>query len=77
METVDHQLLPAGWEPIDSAEPRALGDEWLGRASSAVLRVPSAPIPRENNVLLNPGHRDFARVSVEESVAFSFDPRLL
>lgn len=77
-ETLDVGKLPRHWErSVDSVACRALGDQWLDKASAAVLRVPSAPIPTETNVLLNPRHPDFARVRIEASEPFSFDPRLL
>lgn len=41
----------------------------------AVLRVPSAVIPEEWNVLLNPAHPRAGRAKVVATEAFSFDPR--
>lgn len=70
--------LPAGWEQV--AEPQACkdaGDAWLEAARTLVLRVPSAPIPEEENVLLNVRHAAAGRVRVVAERAFFFDPRLL
>jgi RES domain-containing protein len=68
-------MLQADWraEPIAS---RRIGDQWLDRSSSALLRVPSA-IGQGQNYLLNPAHLDAARVIVAEILRAPFDPRLL
>ena len=70
--------LPRNWryDPAP-ASLRSIGDDWILAGTSVVLRVPSALVPEENNYLLNPGHRDFARVRVGKPVAFRFDPRLV
>ncbi len=49
--------LPVGW----NAQPEGkvsldLGDEWLAGVASPLLVVPSAIVPEENNVLVNPAH---------------------
>ena len=70
--------LPPGW--ANSPAPpstRALGDLWAKEARSAVLELPSAIIPGESNVLLNPAHPDFKKIVIGKHVPFSFDPRLL
>src|SRR5471030_234145 len=70
--------LPPNWR--DTPAPKALqtfGDEWIRHRRTAILFVPSAIVPRENNLLLNPDHPDFARVSFGEPEVFSYDPRLL
>lgn len=70
--------IPKNWK--DSPPPgatQAIGSEWVAAARSAVLRVPSVVVPGEFNFLLNPAHRDFARVRIGAPMAFPFDPRLL
>jgi RES domain-containing protein len=42
-----------------------------------VLRVPSAVLPIEDNLLLNPSHPQIARIKVVAQQAFAFDRRLL
>lgn len=74
---MDPAALPAGWRsfPPGSGTQR-LGDEWLASGSSAALRVPSAVVPREFNVLVNPRHRDFSKLDVLDIEAWGIDPRL-
>lgn len=69
--------LPPDWrrDPPPAAS-RAIGDAWAVAGRSAALRVPSVVVPMEFNYLLNPGHRDFARVTIGPPMPFPFDPRL-
>lgn len=57
-------------------QTRRYGDTWVSEGRSAALTVPSAVIPIESNVLLNPQHPQFAEVRVMEQFPFSFDRRL-
>lgn len=78
VETIDPGALPAGWERApEPAVCRALGDAWLGARRALVLRVPSAPVPEEPNVLLDPRHPDAGRIGVVAERPFHYDPRLL
>jgi RES domain-containing protein len=38
--------------------------------------VPSAIIPEETNVLINPKHKDFKKVKIKAARQFEFDARL-
>jgi RES domain-containing protein len=77
IETVKAASLAAGWRAHPApATLRAIGDRWIGRGTSAVLRVPSAVIPEESNYLLNPAHAEVKRVSVVAIEPFAFDARL-
>ena len=69
--------LPPDWrrDPPPAAS-RAIGDAWAVAGTSAALRVPSVVVPMEFNYLLNPRHRDFARVTIGPPMPFPFDPRL-
>ena len=75
--TLPPHALPEDWRS-DPAPPsvRALGDGWVRRSESAVLRVPSAVVAEEPNYLLNPDHRRFREVERLRPRRFRFDPRL-
>ena len=77
LQEVDPSRLPSNWK-TDPGPPalRKIGDEWVLAGSSVALRVPSILIPDERNVLLNPAHPDFRRVTIGKPVAFTVDPRL-
>jgi RES domain-containing protein len=55
---------------------RALGLRWLQEAASAVLVVPSVIVPEEDNLLVNPGHPDAARIRIAGQRPFHLDARL-
>jgi RES domain-containing protein len=75
-ETVDLPALPSDWRRIDHGAPRDLGTEWAKAKRSLALRVPSAVIVDEWNVLLNPAHSAFARVTVTDPRPFRYDQRM-
>ena len=52
------------------------GDEWLRANNTAAVRAPSVLIPEEDNILLNPFHPDFSKITTLEARTFSYDPRL-
>lgn len=52
------------------------GDDWLAVGKTTGVLAPSALIPEEHNLLLNPRHPDIAQVEVLETTPFFFDPRL-
>src|SRR5690349_2685241 len=45
---------PPGWRLLGSPEAAAAGGAWLAASRRALLRVPSAVVPREANYLVNP-----------------------
>jgi hypothetical protein len=61
---------------VDPKPARRFGDAWVRRGDSATLLVPSAAIHDEWNVLLNPSHPDFVRVTFRSPVRFQFDVRM-
>ena len=75
IETIDVEL-PPDWRS-QTLTSREIGDRWLDRSASALLRVPSAVSAKGNNYLLNPEHPDAAKIAVAEIIKAPFDPRLL
>jgi RES domain-containing protein len=71
------RVKPKGWrnEPPMSQSMR-VGDRWLRAATSALLEVPSAIIPTETNLILNPAHPDRAKLRIGAARPFHFDPRM-
>ncbi len=57
--------VPSDWRrsPPTSSTQR-IGDDWIARGDSAVLRVPSVLVPKESNFVLNPRHPDFSLVRI-------------
>jgi RES domain-containing protein len=73
--TVASHDLPDAWRAREDL-CRPIGDAWLRHRSTAVLRVPSAIIQMEQNVLLNPRHPAAKRVAIAEATPFGWDERL-
>jgi RES domain-containing protein len=77
IDTVRSSDLPANW--FTATPPAALqdiGEDWLERGATAILKVPSAVVPEEWNYLLNPQQADFRQIVVPPPEPFSFDRRL-
>ena len=69
--------LPLDWaaQPApDSA--KKFGEKWIKAGTSLGLRVPSAVIPDEFNVILNPTLPELVKVQVVDIKDFQFDQRL-
>lgn len=76
VEVLAPSELPRNWRAARSQRLlQNLGKAWLTERRSLALKVPSAVIPQEHNVLLNPSHPKHAKLSVEAQEPFSFDPR--
>lgn len=77
VQRIDVEDLPDGWDHrAEDAELRRLGQAWAGAEEAAILDVPSAVIPEERNVLINPRHPDASEVTVSHERPFTFDPRI-
>lgn len=63
--------------PFNTWETQALGDKWLTDKQSLALAVPSAIIPQEQNILINPALIPWNEIKIEGPFPFSFDSRLL
>lgn len=75
--TIFSGTLPKGWNEVpDSGLARSVGDRWLRGASSAALAVPSIHAFSEKNVLINPAHPDFSRLTIKAPVTSAFDQPL-
>jgi RES domain-containing protein len=77
METISLSQLPPNWRNLPA--PSALsevGDKWFDEGQTAILVVPSAIIPVENNYLINPLHPDFSILQIYPPQPFELDPRM-
>lgn len=73
--TVEISQLKNGWEN-DFDYSKFIGDGFLTNKSSLLMKVPSAIIPEESNVLINPLHADFKKIKIKSTKKFRFDVRL-
>jgi RES domain-containing protein len=76
-DTLASSRLPERWCAVrPPAACRELGRAWVDRARSAVLLVPSALVPHEHNVLVNPAHPHARRLRIVRVDPLRIDPRL-
>lgn len=69
--------LPEGWDDLPaSVAAQAFGARWLRGGAELAMRVPSAIVHEEHNLVLNPLRPDFARVQLSIVRPFTFDRRL-
>ncbi|MEW6721038.1 MAG: RES domain-containing protein [Thermodesulfobacteriota bacterium] len=63
IEVVESGDVP-GWELEDKIASQEYGDKWLDENRTAVLLVPSVVSSGiEKNVVINPAHKDFPRIT--------------
>ena len=67
--------LPSDWKNNEEAT-REIGDAWLEKSVSALMRVPSVIMPETYNWLLNPRHADAKKVIILHSEKHLYDSRL-
>lgn len=70
--------VPSHWlvDPL-RRQSRRYGDAWAAERRSVGLVVPSAVVPQESNLLLNPAHPQFGEVRIVDEHPFALDRRLL
>lgn len=70
-------LLPFGWDVLPAGKVSLdIGDGWLRSNSAALFEVPSAIVPEESNVLINPRHPDAGRITSVKTRRWTYDGRL-
>ena len=69
--------LPADWNQYPApAELRSIGDNFLRGNKYLILKVPSAIMSIESNLLINTEHENFKKIILLESHKISVDGRL-
>lgn len=78
LDRLDADALPADWRTLGARDAlQTLGRRWLDAPHRAALIVPSAVVPAEHNVLIDPTHPDFTRIATGPVEALETDMRLL
>lgn len=77
-QIVDVPDLPDNWRDYPPPNQLAvIGTNWAIETASLLLRVPSAVVEDEYNILINPLHPDFKSIKIIDTKKYSFDDRLL
>jgi len=75
LEVLPQKKLSKNWKE-EVVKTRAMGSEWLDKAKSLLLKVPSVINEEDHNILINPNHPEFEKVKIIASKAITFDARL-
>ena len=69
--------LPADWQefphPISTQD---IGRDFVTENEYCVLIIPSVVTPGDFNVLINPNHKDFSKITITSIDKFPFDKRI-
>ena len=77
VDTWTAEDLPADWaSPVPPAAIKILGSAWAAAGGAVAVRVPSAIVPSETNLLVNPAHPDWLRCTMDPPERVRFDVRL-
>jgi RES domain-containing protein len=76
-EEIDPSSLPKNWRKSPASIKLAeLGSEWARSRRSLFLRVPSAVVEQEHDILINPTHDDMSRVKLVKIEPYRLNERL-
>lgn len=77
MTEIDAALVSAQWRNYPPpAECVRYGTSELIKQESLLIKVPSAIVPEEFNVIINPAHRKMREVKLVDCLPLILDPRL-
>ena len=76
IERLNAALLPKNWRELNNLKCREIGSAWAASGQSVALQVTSAVVDGDWNLLLNPRHPDYSRVSISAAKPFRYDERM-
>lgn len=77
-EEIRRAQLPADWRLYSSYSiSQPLGSHWFKKRETLLLRVPSAVVPGDYNVVVNATHPDYGQLKEISREAFPFDQRFI
>ncbi len=77
MEELPESGLPLNWNVFPHLlTTQSLGDRFIQENKYPILKVPSAVVKGDFNLLMNPNHPDFKKIRIHGIEAFPFDQRI-
>ncbi len=73
---ISYKKIKKGWH-AELEYTKWIGDQFIQNKQSLILKVPSAIVPQESNVLLNPLHIEFKKVKIIAAELLELDKRLI
>jgi RES domain-containing protein len=78
IEIISLNDLPADWQQVPSPDSlKVIGNNWLKSNKTLALKVPSAIMPLECNLLINSLHKDFFKLEIDNFIDMNIDSRIL
>lgn len=69
--------LPKDWKEFPHPmSTQKIGDDFVHANKYCILFVPSVVTPGDFNILINPYHKDFSKISITRTEKFPFDQRI-
>ncbi len=69
--------LPGDWRTFPHPpSTQRIGDSFVKDNQFLILKAPSSVVQGDFNYLINPGHKDFNQIQIEQVEDFEFDTRL-
>lgn len=76
-QTIHAKNLSKDWYSYPASYQQAeIGDKWVAENKSLILKIPSAVVQGEYNVLINPNHSLFNKITISKIEPLKIDKRL-
>lgn len=77
LKKIELSELPPNWNVFPhSQSTQVFGDKFILENKYCVLQIPSSVTQGDYNLLINPNHPEFKRISIIDIRKFTFDQRL-
>jgi RES domain-containing protein len=69
--------LPPDWNAFPPPITiQSIGDKFVSDNIFCVLQIPSSVTQGDDNLLINPNHREFKKIQITSTIKFPFDKRI-
>jgi len=77
IKSISESKLPFNWRSNNLiSETQDFGNNWLQNNKELALRIPSAVLPSESNILINPNHIEVSKIKIIKTSELNLDARL-
>lgn len=78
ISVIQQSSLPKGWDAnVPNMSSKLIGNKFISDNNYCLLKIPSAAVSGDFNILINPNHNEFANIKIIDKTPFVFDERLL
>ncbi len=77
IQTIQAKDLPKGWQSYPASyQLQEIGNRWISENKTLLLKVPSSVVQGEYNILINPNHVLFNKITISKIETLIIDKRL-